>query len=113
MIREWLDQIEILEFFEKPKKDNDSDKKWGEATGSRIFNNLLREGDIEETKEKKGYYILSNLGKRILKESKEELKKEKRKDFFRHPLLIGVICVILGFLLGFISKILIDYFIKK
>ena len=112
MIREWLDQIEILDFFENPKTDDDADKKWGERTGSRIFYNLLQEGDIEEIKEKKGYYILSDFGKKILKESKEELKKERRKEFFRHPLFIGVICVVLGFLLGFLGKILIDYLVK-
>lgn len=89
------ENLEILEFFKSPKREEDAGKKWGERTGGRVFNHLLLEGFIEENEDKKEYYNLSESGKNQLKELKEAYKKENKNNFLNKPLNVVIISVLL------------------
>lgn len=78
-----------LEFFKEERTSDEVTNEFGFKTGCDILKEFIEEGIIDKNLK------LTNLGKRKLDETGEEENNNKKRDFFKHPLFIVVVSVLL------------------
>ena len=93
--------IEVLKFVKNDKTEDEILNEFGNREGRRLFSWLLNE-DLADLKD--GKIKITKKGEENLESLLKEHKKVKRKEFWRHPLVVGIIVAIISsFLTGFIT----------
>jgi len=84
--------IEILKFVQGGKTADDILKEFRNTQGERILKYLYTEDFVDE---KDGKMYLNEAGEKNLKVLLNENQKIRRKEFWKHPLVVSIIIAII------------------